>query len=201
MYREVDRFLLSSLPGVIELVVGNVNSQAIDYVDNVDIRNESSLEYNRVGEVFDEITTLNDDRVTVTQRHEDSTQLLASTIESDANYKGIVDNNRSDSSSQSNNRHKSGKFAYAYVISGCDNQDSCIGYIMNVLVASTILHHYNSTSDVVLLARMASHIPEEAFPSVQEEWLVKSGVKLQYIPKVEVDCDVGEVSGFGITTI
>lgn len=82
---------------------------------------------------------------------------------------------------------KQGKFAYAYTIAGCDNQDSCVGYILNALVAARILSHYNSTSDVVFLVRMASWINETRLPSEQEEWLTKAGVKLVYVPKLRVD--------------
>lgn len=79
-----------------------------------------------------------------------------------------------------------GKFAYAYSIAGC-YEDSCMGYVLNSLVATAILRHHNSTSDIVLIVRMNGGIPEERLPPEQEEWIRKSGIMLYYVPKLRTD--------------
>jgi hypothetical protein len=79
-----------------------------------------------------------------------------------------------------------GRFAVAYIIAGC-SLTSCTGYILNALAASQVLQYHNSTADVVLKIRMAAHINDTRLPVQQEEWVLKSGIKLAYLPKVVVD--------------
>jgi hypothetical protein len=73
------------------------------------------------------------------------------------------------------------------VIAGCDNQDSCIGYILNTLVASSILHYHNTTADILLLVRMAHWMNETRLSSQQEQWLSKARVTLVYLPQLSTD--------------
>jgi hypothetical protein len=82
--------------------------------------------------------------------------------------------------------HGGGKFAYAYIVGGC-SLTSCLGYLLNAIVANQILKDHNSTSDVVFQVRMASRINETRLPIEHETWLRKSGIHLKYLPKVRVD--------------
>jgi hypothetical protein len=84
------------------------------------------------------------------------------------------------------NHNDRGRFAVAYIIAGC-SLTSCMGYILNALAASQVLQYHNSTADVVLKVRMASNINDTRLPVQQEEWLLKSGIKLAYLPKVLED--------------
>jgi hypothetical protein len=79
-----------------------------------------------------------------------------------------------------------GKFAYAYIIAGC-TLESCNGYVLNAIVASQVLQHYNSTADAVFWVRMAAQLNDTTLPVEIENWLHKAGVKLQYLPKVRYD--------------
>jgi len=89
-------------------------------------------------------------------------------------------------SSLLNNATASAKFAYAYSIAGC-TEDSCVGYILNSVVASAILRRHNSTSDIVLIVRMNRAVSAEQLPPEQEQWIQKSGIRLLYVPKVAQD--------------
>jgi hypothetical protein len=82
--------------------------------------------------------------------------------------------------------HVGGKFAYAFIVGGC-SLTSCLGYLLNVIVANQVLKDHNSTSDVVFQVRMASSINETRLPIEHETWLHKSGILLKYLPKVRVD--------------
>jgi hypothetical protein len=62
-----------------------------------------------------------------------------------------------------------------------------MGYILNPLAASQVLQYDNSTADVVLKVWMTAHINDTRLPVQQEEWPLKSGIKLAYLPKVLVD--------------
>jgi hypothetical protein len=84
------------------------------------------------------------------------------------------------------NHNDRGRFAVAYIIAGC-SRTSCMGYILNALAASQVLQYHNSTADVVFKVRMASRINDTRLPVQQEEWLLKSGIKLAYLPKVLAD--------------
>jgi hypothetical protein len=97
------------------------------------------------------------------------------------------------------NGNNDSKFAYAFAVAAC-TPESCQPYVLNAIVASTVLKHHNSSSDVVFLARMASNDPENAnrnssekLSCQQEYWLRQAGIKLYYLPKVKMD-NFGTVS-------
>ena len=81
----------------------------------------------------------------------------------------------------------SSKFAYAFLIAGCNPADSSSyrGYIYNIMASSFVLRHQNSTSDIVALVKMSSKTNATALPAIEAAWLTKSGVRIHYIPKVE----------------
>lgn len=85
------------------------------------------------------------------------------------------------------------RFAYAYMISGC-TASSCQGYFLNLVAAAHILHKSNTTADILLRVRMAANSPLERLPVEQEEWLNKSGILFDYMPKLPVD-------NFGVATL
>ena len=87
-----------------------------------------------------------------------------------------------------------GKFAYAFIISGCTGATSCTGYILNIIAAAQVLRNSNSTADIVLQVRMAAHDNSTRLPLEQQEWLKKSRVRLRYLPKVSRD-------NFGVATM
>jgi hypothetical protein len=85
-----------------------------------------------------------------------------------------------------------GRFAYAFVISGC-TESSCLGYILNVLVAARILQDKQSVADVVLHVQMStatinintntsrtSSAPAARLHVEMEQWLQAAGVILLY---------------------
>jgi len=80
-----------------------------------------------------------------------------------------------------------GRFAYAFCISGCtysnDDGGSCLGYVLNILVASQILQQTQNNSaatkaDIVVRVQMASGHARLA--ERQETWLASAGVEVQY---------------------
>jgi hypothetical protein len=82
-------------------------------------------------------------------------------------------------SSWSSSKPQPGRFAYVFVVSGC-NQNSCLGYILNILVASSVFQAHKSTADVVLKVQMARAETAPRLPEQHEKWLSDAGVKLQY---------------------
>jgi hypothetical protein len=100
--------------------------------------------------------------------------------------KGVPDGTTSTIQNVSTVPNRKGNFAYAYVVAGC-NSSSCTGYLLNALVATTILRHYNSTSDVVFQVRMASNSKDTKLSEIHEHWLQRAGIHLRYLPKVPYD--------------
>jgi len=79
---------------------------------------------------------------------------------------------------QLSNSTEKARFAYAFIISGCSDQ-SCMGYILNILVASQILQEYKSDADIVFKVQMAdgySRLSDQL-----ETWLSSANIKLQYM--------------------
>lgn len=75
-----------------------------------------------------------------------------------------------------------GRFAYAFLIAGCDpSRPSYRGFLYNVLVAKHIFRAQGSTSDVVLLIRMAANATQ-SLPHEEERMLKDSGIKFRYLP-------------------
>ena len=87
---------------------------------------------------------------------------------------------------------KDPRFAYVFVVSGCTDE-SCMGYILNCLVAAQILQEYNSTADVVLKVQMAS-AHERHLPLQQETWLASAGIQLHYLNSTDIN-------NFGMATL
>ena len=74
------------------------------------------------------------------------------------------------------------RFAYAFLIAGCDpNHPSYLGFLYNVLVSRYILRLKGSAADVVLLIRM-KHAKDSSLPAEEERWLHDSGIRVQYLP-------------------
>ena len=80
----------------------------------------------------------------------------------------------------------SGRFAYAFIVGGCD-ETSCKKYVLNALASVQALKHFNSTADVHFKVRMSANVTDSRLPPDQEKWLTSAGVNLQYLPKLSVD--------------
>ena len=76
-----------------------------------------------------------------------------------------------------------GRFAYAFVVSGCTERSSCLGYILNVLVAARVLRDHHSVADVVLQIQMTSSGGSEQLPTEHQAWLSRARVHLEYLPR------------------
>lgn len=87
---------------------------------------------------------------------------------------------------------RAGKFAYAFIVAGCTT-DSCLGYVLNVIVASQILQEFNSIADVVLKVQMRAG--QSRLSDQQEAWLSSANVKLEYLNGPT------SISSFGMATI
>jgi hypothetical protein len=102
-----------------------------------------------------------------------------------------------DSSSfkSSSNKKRPGKFAYAFVVSGC-TQTSCLGYILNTLVTAQIVQDSNSTADIVLMLQMTGTTGVDRLPTEQETWLSRAGVSVEYLNPSN-----STKSNFGLATL
>ncbi len=86
------------------------------------------------------------------------------------------------------NRTKPYKFAYAFLMAGCDpKRPSYMGYIYNAVVSKEILRVFNSTADVIMLVRMRGNTLEERLPDIHVSLLTKSGIIVKYLQKPKVD--------------
>ena len=79
------------------------------------------------------------------------------------------------------------KHAIAYLMAGCEAspQSSCVGYIMNVLAAKSLLDEHGFGGELVTMIRMTSSSTPKKL--AQDEWLRRAGVKVQYLPSLPVD--------------
>jgi len=82
------------------------------------------------------------------------------------------------------------KHAYAFLIAGCESSNpSYMGLLHNIIVAAHILRRSGSTSDIVILVRMATTSTETSLllDTDVEEVLQKYGIILKYLEKAKVD--------------
>ena len=76
------------------------------------------------------------------------------------------------------------KWAYAFLVSGCgEKSPGYKGFLYNIMVAAERLREMGSQADVVLLVQLAFDNPEKVLPSIEEELLCSTGVKIRYLPK------------------
>jgi len=86
------------------------------------------------------------------------------------------------------NEKKKSSYAYAYLVAGCHpSRPGYIGYICNIIVSAGILRLSGSTSDIVVMIRMAKETTHDKLPEEHEDMLRSAGVKIKYIPKVSAD--------------
>ena len=82
-----------------------------------------------------------------------------------------------------------GKFAYSFVISGCDTATyggSCTAYVLNAIIAATVLRYHRSTSDIIIQVRMLSTTPHNSQLSPQlTKWLTAASIQIRYLPRVK----------------
>ncbi len=82
------------------------------------------------------------------------------------------------------------RFAYAFLIAGCDPvKPSYKGYIYNVVVAKEILKSRGSVADIVVFIRMhgLASYRYHRLPESDEALLKKSGVIINYLPRPLAD--------------
>lgn len=128
--------------------------------------------------------------------------LLTQNMQTTAMFAQVLESARTEtmlSISSSNNDEKT-SFAIVYLMAGCDDStsSSCLGYLLNVLVAKMILDDHNYTSDVlVMICMKANHtfLP-------QDEWLHRAGVKVQYLaPIVHDNFALAQLDKFRVLTL
>lgn len=85
-----------------------------------------------------------------------------------------------------------GRFAYVFVVSGC-TEDSCLGYILNTLVAARAFQDYGSVAHVHIKVQMRIDSTNR-LPQRMEQWLSAAGVSLDYIPQ-------SATQSFGMATL
>lgn len=77
-----------------------------------------------------------------------------------------------------------GRFAYAFVIGGCNPEDGAYrNYIFNILVAAKVLRDQGSRADVVAFFQLSYNTPDEQLPSDDTRLLDAMGIQYRYIPK------------------
>ena len=91
---------------------------------------------------------------------------------------------QNDSSLYQDGSQSSQKWAYVFVLAGCDSEHpSYLGPLLNILVATHVLkHQFTSRADVVVLVQMKYHSKFQALPLDQQEWLTKLGIQIRYLP-------------------
>jgi hypothetical protein len=75
-------------------------------------------------------------------------------------------------------------FAHAFVIGGCTpDSGRYMGFLYNVMVATTVLRDEGSQSDVVLLLQIGPNATASTIPERQQHALEALGIHIYYIPK------------------
>jgi hypothetical protein len=84
---------------------------------------------------------------------------------------------------------KENKFAYAFLIAGCDPKvPNYRGYIYNVIIAKYLfLKEFKTSTDVIVMIRMHADSPLETLPKEDEDLLTKVGIIVKYLPKPLID--------------
>ena len=86
------------------------------------------------------------------------------------------------------NTNKPKKFAYAFLIAGCNPKEpNYKGYIYSVAVAKELFNRFHSKHDIIVQIRMHSQTDEMKLPIEEEQILTKSGIIVKYLPKTPID--------------
>ncbi len=82
----------------------------------------------------------------------------------------------------------SSKYAYMFLIAGCNPKDPVyLGYIYNVVVAKELLQSYGSMQDIIVMVRMHADTNDTKLPSEHERIMTKLGLTVVYLPKPKID--------------
>ncbi|GFH61370.1 hypothetical protein CTEN210_17846 [Chaetoceros tenuissimus] len=102
------------------------------------------------------------------------------------NFQGL---NKITSSSQKEHKIHSPKFAYAFLLAGVFPETLYSnGAFYGILVANEFFKHVvNSTADIVVMARIHKDSNATTFTPEQEDLFHRAGIKLEYLPKANVD--------------
>jgi hypothetical protein len=80
------------------------------------------------------------------------------------------------------------KYAYAYVIGGCNPDNGHYkGFLYNILVSARILREEGAKADVVAMFQISSKSNATVLPDEDIRQLTSLGVKVVYIPKSEIE--------------
>lgn len=86
------------------------------------------------------------------------------------------------------NGERKKNYAIAYLMAGCEvTKASCLGYVLNILVAKSMLDQHGFQGDLVCMIRMSSHETNATRLVREEEWLRRAGVVVKYLPTLKVD--------------
>jgi hypothetical protein len=80
------------------------------------------------------------------------------------------------------------KFAYAFVIGGCNPDNNRYkGFVYNVMVSTRILREEGAQADVIAFFQMSYNSTSTELPKEDSRVLQALGVKIEYIPKSELE--------------
>ena len=83
-----------------------------------------------------------------------------------------------------NQTHPS-KFAYAYVISGCNEDAAHRNYLYDISISTYVQREAGSTADVIVFIQMAFKSDLESLPDQDRLLMEAMNIQIQYIPKAE----------------
>jgi alpha-N-acetylglucosamine transferase len=76
------------------------------------------------------------------------------------------------------------KWAYAFVVGGCDSRrPEYRGFLYNIAIAAEILQESGSKADIIALIQMSAATNEKSLPEREAKLLEAMNVKVEYIPK------------------
>jgi hypothetical protein len=88
-------------------------------------------------------------------------------------------------SSYHKNKQQASKFAYAYVISGCNQEAAHRNYLYDISISTYIQREAGSTADVIVFIQMAFKSDLEALPEQDQMLMAAMDIHIHYIPKAE----------------
>ena len=122
-------------------------------------------------------------------RHRISQHAPLETVQEKLNFlKDVVQDNRVQTLvSIDSSTPMSARFAYAYVVGGCDpDQPVYRNFLYNIMINSYTLKEASSSADVVVFVQMAAKSADSKLPSADELMLQQMGIETQYLPKQDI---------------
>ena len=115
-----------------------------------------------------------------------------------AQRKTPLPNNNNNNTNNNNNNLTGRRFAYAFVVGGCDpKHPSYRYYLYNILVAAFILQHEattsSSSSQIIVYVQMAHSSRYNTLLEHEVKWLERMNIQIVYLPKSRVESFYGIV--------